>query len=455
MPSSCGPGPVTEEFLLHKPKTWLECVDCSKGYSTDGADGVRYYCDCGGPLEVRYDLSGCNVSKELFDRRLSSDSNPNAYPFTSGVWRYKELVHPLISENEIVSRGEGNTSLYSHKRLDGFAGVKIIAKHEGENPTGSFKDRGMSVGITEAKRQGVKTVGCASTGNTSASLASYAALAGMKCILLIPEGKIAIGKLSQALAYGAKVFQVKGDFDNAMDLMQKAASGRGKPGIRGMSGIYSLNSVNPWRIEGQKTAIFELIQQLKWKAPDWISVPAGNLGNTSAFGKALGELKALGLIDKMPRIAAIQAVGANPFYKLFKEGGSSIVPVKADTIASAIKIGSPINWKKAIRVIKETRGVVEQVTDQEIMDAKAVIDGCGIGCEPASAASVAGVKKLVGKGVIKEDETVACVLTGNLLKDPDSTVNYHLGRLKGIRGNYKNSPTVIEPSISALKKCLG
>ncbi len=403
--------------------------------------GTRFRCDCGGLLEVEHELG--KVDQELFDNRLGGAEAP----YDSGVWRFKEIVYPEILEGYIVSRPEGNTNLYARRRLADYVGVKRLAmKHEGENPTGSFKDRGMTVGISEAVRLGAKTVACASTGNTSASLAAYAAQAGLGCVVFIPEGEIAYGKLAQALAYGAKVLQIRGNFDDAMRIVQQASEGLG---------LYLLNSVNPWRIEGQKTIIFELLQQRGWNPPDWIVVPAGNLGNTSAFGKALRELEQLRLIRKMPRIASIQAEGANPFYRLYTGGGDSLTPIaKPETVASAIKIGSPVSWRKALKAIQATRGVVEQVSDQEIMDAKAMVDRSGVGCEPASAASVAGAKKLVDGGVIDPDEDVVCVLTGNLLKDPDSTVRYHMEMMQGMRPKFSNQPMVVEPELSSVERAL-
>ncbi len=417
----------------------LECIECGKSVDL----GVVYRCECGGLLDVVIDLDSLRsiVSRELFSSRACSGK----FPYTSGVWRFRELVHPLVSEKDIVSRQEGNTYLYRHEKVSGYAGIENISlKHEGENPTGSFKDRGMTAGISEAKRLGMDTVACASTGNTASSLAAYAALAGIKSVVFIPEGMIAFGKLSQAIAYGARVLQVKGNFDDAMSLVQKSSS---------ELGVYLLNSINPWRIEGQKSIIFELVQQLSWEPPDWIIVPAGNLGNTSAFGKALYELVELELIDKIPRIASIQASGADPFYRAWKGGFHELKPVEnPDTIATAIKIGNPVSWKKALRTIKLTGGVVEEVTDQEIMDAKAIIDCSGIGCEPASATSLAGAKKLRDAGVIGRDENVTCIVTGNLLKDPDATINYHFMKLKGITPRFANKPTVIEPTIEAVRK---
>ncbi len=379
------------------------------------------------------------VDREFFDDRLKASHGFSG----SGVWRFKELVDPDIEEAHIVTRPEGNTNLYARSIIEDYVGLKgLKLKHEGENPTGSFKDRGMTVGISEARRLGARAVSCASTGNTSASLAAYAAQAGVKCVVFIPEGEISYGKLAQALSYGAEVLQIRGNFDDAMRMVQEASEGLG---------LYLLNSVNPWRVEGQKTIIFELIQQLGWEPPDWVVVPAGNLGNTSAFGKALVEMESVGLIDKVPRIASVQAEGANPFYRLWSEGGSMLRPLKPETVASAIKIGNPVSWRKALKAIHETRGVVECVSDQEIMDAKAVVDRSGVGCEPASAASVAGARKLVKGGVIGEDDEVVCVLTGHLLKDPDASINYHKREIRWIEPGFANPPKTIE-GISDIKE---
>jgi threonine synthase len=415
----------------------FKCVNCSH---TKLLDDV-YTCNCGGLYEVYHKFE--EISLELFDERLCELNSI----WSSGVWRYKELIHPSLDPDYIVSRPEGNTNLYERERVAEYTGInEIYMKHEGENPSGSFKDRGMTVGVSIALSVGATKVACASTGNTSASMAAYASQAGLQGIVFIPEGMIAYGKLAQALAYGSKVVQIKGNFDDAMDLI--------KNGARNL-GFYILNSINPWRIEGQKSIIFEMLQQLRWKPPDWIIVPAGNLGNTSAFGKALRELKSLGLIDKMPKIAAIQAEGANPFYKLWKSEEEELIPMKPETIATAIKIGNPVSWEKALRSIVETKGTVEQVTDNEIMDAKAVIDKSGIGCEPASAAAIAGAKRLREKDVISKDETIVCVLTGNLMKDSDTTVKYHLGVLKNIEAKRMNKPIQIEPNLENLDSIFG
>jgi threonine synthase len=412
------------------------CVDCGRDFEP----GLRLRCECGGLLEVMHEFPW--VDKDLFDRRLSHRSGA----YGSGVWRFKELVYPDLDVGRIVSRQEGNTNVYVHERFTEYTGIgKIAVKHEGENPSGSFKDRGMTVGVSEAVRLGASSVACASTGNTSASLASFAATIGMNCVVFIPEGMIAYGKLAQALSYGATVLQVRGDFDAAMWLVQEASA---------ELGLYLLNSVNPWRIEGQKSIIFELIQQRGWEPPDWIVLPAGNLGNTSAFGKALRELKSQGLIDDVPRLASVQAEGANPFYSLWSEREDSLTPMEPHTVASAIKIGNPVSWKKAIRSIEATDGVVEQVSDQEIMDAKAVVDRCGIGCEPASAASVAGARKLEAVGVIDPGDDVVCILTGNLLKDPGATVNYHTGVIEGVSPKFSNTPVVVNADLASVEEAL-
>lgn len=412
-------------------KAWLECISCKKTF--DGGD-QRFSCDCGALLDVKYDLSHAILDKQEVASRSSA----------SGVWRFREVVHPLAEK--VVSRGEGNTFLYSSSRVSDFVGANVSLKHEGENPTGSFKDRGMTVGVTEALRQKAKTVICASTGNTSASLASYAAMASLKCVVLIPEGMIAYGKLSQALAYGAKVVQVQGNFDEALALVQALSAKKG---------YYVLNSLNPWRLEGQKTIVWEALMQLNWSVPDWVVVPAGNVGNTSAFGKALMEAKELKWIEKIPRIAAIQAEGANPLYQTFTSGLDELIPVEhPETLATAIRIGRPVNWQKALRSIKDTNGVVEQVSEQQIMDAKSVVDAAGIGCEPASAASVAGAKKLFENGVVKPGDSVLCVLTGHVLKDSEATVNYHQRQLEGIESTFANAPIQTRADLASLGRAL-
>jgi threonine synthase len=287
----------------------------------------------------------------------------------------------------------------------------------------------MTGGVTQANVLGMQRVACASTGNTSAALASYAALAGLEGIIFLQNKQIALGKLAQGIAYGATCLRIDADFDRNLELVREVSE---------RLNIYVLNSVNPFRLEGQKSIMFEAMQQLRWQVPDWIVCPGGNLGNSSAFGKALKEMYELGLIDRVPRLAIIQAEGASPLYQSFTREFEDYEPMKAATLATAIKIGNPVNYQKAVRTIHMTDGFVEMVTDQEILDAKALIDAAGIGCEPASACSLAGTKKLVDMGIIKPSETVVGVLTGHLLKDPDATIGYHSNTLEDITPNHPN-----------------
>lgn len=406
----------------------LQCIECGQQYPINQ---LMYTCEaCGGLLDVLHDMDRLKqtVTRETFDARLGA--GPLDAPYNSGVWRYKELIYPDLPNEQIVSRPEGNTNLYDVPKLAEWAGVdRLFLKHEGENPTGSFKDRGMTGGVTQARVLGMERVACASTGNTSAALASYAAQAGMEGIVFFQNKNVAVGKLAQAIAYGATGIRINADFDRNLELVREVAQ---------QLGIYVLNSINPFRLEGQKSIMFEVIQQLKWHVPDWIVVPGGNLGNSSAFGKGLHELYELGLIDKMPRLAIIQTEGASPMYRAYQRGFDKLEPMKAQTVATAIKIGNPVNYPKAVRTIKWTNGVVEMVTDQEVMDAKALIDAAGIGCEPASACSLAGTRKLVEAGVIQPGETVVGVLTGHVLKDPDAVVNYHTDALEDIHPAHPN-----------------
>ena len=338
----------------------------------------------------------------------------------SGVWRFREMLPILNSENNIVSIAEGNTPLYDLQRMGERLGVvRLSAKHQGMNPTGSFKDTGMTTALSVAKESGAAWVACASTGNTSASMAAYAARAGMRSLVLLPDGEIAWGKLAQAMDYGALTLQLRADFDGCVRVLMEVV--RRAP-------VYLLNSVNPFRLEGQKTAAFEIAEQMDWQVPDHLIVPGGNLANSSALGKGFLEMKQLGLVARTPRISVIQAEGANPLYRAMHEfGGKKLEPVEAKTRATAIRIGNPASWKKAVRVIEETGGWVEQVSEAEIALAKAEIGAEGIGCEPASAVTLAGLKKLVAQGKVAKEDSVVLLLTGHTLKDPDYTIQYHRG----------------------------
>jgi threonine synthase len=420
--------------------TWQICARCGRDLPLSFA---KSQCPtCAGLLEARHrppDVQGRELA-ELFARRRQTGEGLDS----SGVWRYREIVLP-DAESDIVTHPEGNTPLLKRDPVSRFTGIEELwLKHEGHNPTGSFKDRGMTVGVTQAKRVGARAIACASTGNTSASLAAYGALARIPALVFVPAGQVAAGKLAQTLAYGARTLVVRGDFDVCFALGREASE---------KLDVYLLNSVNPFRLEGQKTIVFEALEQLGWEPPDWIVLPAGNLGNTSAFGKALREARDLGLIPRLPRLAAVQAEGANPFARSFREGFSRRHRVKAETAATAIRIGDPASHDRAVEAIRLTDGTVTDVTDDEILEAKAVVDGSGAGCEPASAASVAGARKLVGQGVIRATDRVVAILTGHILKDPGLLLRYH--QEIDPPPPRANRPVEIEPTLSAVEEVLG
>ncbi len=402
---------------------------------------VIYNCPkCGGLLEARYtapEAGPCDLKNLWRNRRLSNDPLDQ-----SGVWRYREFLPFLPAYDRVVTLREGNTPVLEAPRAAEYGGLdRLSFKHQGFNPTGSFKDNGMTCGVAQALRLGMTRVACVSTGNTSASMAAYASAAGLEPMIFLPHGNIAFGKLAQALEYGARTFQVEANFDQILALVRRLAE---------QLGIYLLNSINPFRIEGQKTIVLELMDQRDWRAPDWVVLPGGNLGNTSAFGKAFREMREWGLIDRLPRLAVIQAEGSAPFHDLMHSADRSHLHAVAhpDTLATAIKIGDPVSWPKALQEVSVSNGVVEKVSEQEIADAKAVIGRCGIGCEPASAATLAGIRKLVGKGQIQKHEDVVAVLTGHLLKDQDYVYSYHASVLRLSDGtellsNLRNSPIVL------------
>src|SRR5277367_4669033 len=402
-------------------------------------DEAIYNCpDCGGLLEVVFLEQ--RVEMEMLKKIWRTRRTSNDLLEQSGVWRYRELLPFDGHHHQVVSLREGNTPLLDAPHAARYGGLDHLTfKHQGFNPTGSFKDNGMTCGVTQAIRLDRQRVACVSTGNTSASMAAYASASGLDSIVFIPHGNISYGKLAQALEYGARTFQVEANFDQILALVRVLAE---------RLGIYLLNSINPFRIEGQKTIVFEMLDQRDWRVPDWIVLPGGNLGNTSAFGKALREALALGLIDRMPRLAVIQAEGSAPFYDFVASGGEFHAVAKPETLATAIRIGDPVSWPKALREVRESNGAVEKVTEQEIADAKAQIGRCGIGCEPASAATLAGIRKLTARGVIDRGADVVAVLTGNLLKDPDYIYRYHTGKLETpagvkIKSTYGNQPIVV------------
>ncbi len=441
-PRTAAPAPIRAPIARPTPGTLgalrVRCMACEAVTPGDVAIGTCP--SCGGLLDVELDLPPA-----LRRGDLGADLPPTLA--SSGVWRYRALLPP-IPDAAIVTRAEGNTPLYLDDRLAAYAGLTggaFGAKHEGHNPTASFKDRGMTVGVSHAVAVGARVVACASTGNTSASLAAYAAAAGLPALVLIPEGKIAGGKLAQTIAYGARVVQVRGDFDDALRLLRELVAAYD---------VYLCNSVNPFRLEGQKAILFELLEQLGWRVPDVIALPGGNLGNTGAFGKALAELLKVGLIDRLPKLLTVQAAGSAPFAAFHARGWADWAAVTAETVATAIKVGDPASVARARRAIVLSGGGGTTVSDDAIPDATAAIDRVGIGCEPASAASLAGTRRLVAEGAIPPDATVVGVLTGHVLKDADAVVAYHLQDHDGAPRPGANRPVSVPAELGALERVL-
>jgi len=429
----------------------FRCIAC--GEISDAARQDFRCSACGDLLEITYPQwkeakpDAQQLKAKWRERKLS-----HRQVDLSGVWRFRDLLPALDHDDHAVTLREGNTPLYALPRCAAITGVRLFAKHQGMNPTASFKDTGMTVAASFALLAGFRWVACASTGNTSASMAAYAARGGMRALVLVPEGKISWSKLSQALDYGAVTCQLRTDFDGCLKLLQDLVK---------RAPVYQLNSINPFRLEGQKTLAIELMEQLEWQTPDHIIVPGGNLGNSSAIGKALLEMRDLGLIATLPKVSVIQAEGANALVRTLREaGGKKLITVAAETRATAIRIGNPASWKKAAHVLQATGGACEQVSELEIAQAKAEIGAEGIGCEPASAVTLAGLKKLVKQGFVKPDETVVLVLTGNLLKDPDFTIDFHRGGMFGenqqaeLLAPLRHPPIVLDATLDAVIRTL-
>ena len=449
-------------------QSFFLCINEPCGRKFDISEKLYQCPDCMDLLDIVNQFNSIDIPelKKKFRQRQTSN-----HPLDlSGVWRYREFL-PFSEEDygHVVTLGEGNSPVLEAPRSAEYIGLeRLRVKHLGWNPTGSFKDHGMTVGVSQARKLGSRVVACASTGNTSASMAAFCARANIRSVVFIPEGQIAYGKLSQTLDYGAITIQIQGNFDVAMNLVRELSS---------ETDLYLMNSINPFRLEGQKTVMLELFDQLDWEIPDRIVVPGGNLGNSSSYGKALMELKDLGFIEKIPRITIIQASGADPLHRTLVTSSRELVPVRdAWTLASAIKIGQPISWKKAVRALEFTDGWCDVVSEQEIADAKAVLGRDGIGCEPASATTVAGVKRLLEStrnethgASIDPKEDVIAILTGHQLKDPEYTVNYHLDNLyehavyehqiveKSGKLNtmFANKPTVLPPDKEKIIRRLG
>ncbi len=453
-----------------KKNAYIQCVIPSCGRTYDVHE-VQTECEkCGNLLDVKYKGHVSPKLKDVFYERRNHEGNIFD---ESGVWRFRELINFVDVNTEdydeyskiLVSLDgdEGKTKPFHLTKVAEYVGLEsdnFWLQFEGNNPTGSFKDNGMSTSFTHAKMLGIKKVACASTGNTASSAAAFAANEWMEAIIFIGEGKIAKGKLAQILDYGAKVIQIKGDFDDAMARVMELAKKKE---------VYIVNSINPYRIEGQKTMMHRVLDYLEWKIPDWIVFPGGNLGNTSAFGKAFMELHEWGWIQKIPRMAVVNAEGANTFYELFNEKNlrwnkgkvnDEIIKdyqsyldrnrIKAKTKASAIEILKPVNLKKALRTLEFTNGIVAQVNDKQMLDSRAIVGRNGFGCELASAATVAGIKKLVKEEIIEKDETVVGILTGHMLKDPDTIINYHLNS----KNKFANTPIVIENDPKLIAKVI-
>jgi threonine synthase len=375
-------------------------------------DPLAVACACGGMPEVAAPapaLRAAGLRESFRLRRISDDPLDR-----SGVWRFRELLPPIAREH-VVTLMENVLPLHRANTGAAFCNANDVHYlHQGANPTGSFKDGGMTAAVSHAKARGATVAICASTGNTASSMAAYAARAGMRAIVVVPAAGVSEAKLAQVLDYGATAVAIDGDFDDALALVRTLDPQR----------VAIVNSVNPYRIEGQKCAAFVLLEARAWKVPDWIVLPGGNLGNTSAFGKGLREALALGLIDRLPRIAVVQAAGANPFARVFRDGGD-LQPITAHTSASAIRIGAPASWRRALSIVRTFDGVVLDVDDEAIAEARAVIGRDGVGCEPASAASLAGARVLREQGTIRQDESIVLILTGHVLKDGAYAAAYH------------------------------
>ncbi|MEH6944038.1 threonine synthase [Bacillus sp. JJ722] len=415
------------------------CMDCGKELPSNE---FHYYCTCGGLIDIVHDFRRYDADclKRLFHERLSERMTP----YASGVWRYKELIYPELPDDYIVTKFEGNTGLYTSELLQNYTGLKqVLVKAQSENPSGSFKDNGMTVAVSHGKSLGHKLFTCTSTGNTSSSLAMYASIANVNSCVFVPDKDISINKVLQTLAYGAKVFSFDGTYDDGIQFLEKYSNDLG---------LYVCNSINPFRIEGQKSIIYEIAQYLNWQLPEWIIVPGGALSNATALGKGLQDLFTLGFINKMPKVAIVQAEGASPFHKMLLQEKNELKPEPfPNTRASALNIGNPPSWKKALRTIIQTEGITISVTDEEILNAKAIIDKSGIGCEPASAATIAGLRHLVSQKLIDKEESVLCILTGNILKDTDVLKHYHFG--EHANASFKNTIQRSELTINSIRKC--
>jgi threonine synthase len=416
-------------------RSHFQCIECGATYPLDQ---TRYTCECGELLDVITDFDAFHRTPEAWRAEWDAGTAQTAFR------RYKDFLLPDLPDECVVSLREGDTPLYeADERLLRYCGVgRLLLKHEGMNPTLSFKDRGMVAGVSWAKHLGVATVVCASTGDTSASLAAYAAHAGMAAAVLLPRGKVSDEQLTQAIAYGARVLELETDFDGCMRVVQELAR---------QHEVYLLNSMNSIRIEGQKAIGLETLHQLGWAVPDWFVVPVGNAGNISALGKGLRELHQLGIIGKVPRLIGVESERANPLYVSYTKNFGALQPVVAgQTVASAMQIGNPVSFKKAVRELQFSSGLMEQVSDDEILDAKAAADACGIAICPNSATTLAALRKLTGRGVVGAGDTVVAMMTAHGAKFSASARTYHFE----MKARFSNKPTVVEPKLDAVSRAL-
>ncbi|MBN1317232.1 MAG: threonine synthase [Anaerolineales bacterium] len=432
--------------------SWLECIrGCGRRYSIFD---VVYRCeDCGGLLNVEHDLQALKDRSaagwmNLFDRRTRT----NEWPYGSGVWGKKEWVCPEIENRNVVSTYEGHTNCFWAERLGNEIGLPDLwIKLCGNSHTGSFKDLGMTVLISVVRQmisdgKPIRAVACASTGDTSAALSAYAAAAGIPSIVFLPRGKVSTAQLVQPIANGALVLALDTDFDGCMRVVQEVTADQT---------IYLANSMNSLRMEGQKTVGIELVQQFDWEVPDWIIIPAGNLGNVSALGNGLLMMRELGMIDTLPRIACAQAANANPLYLSFQTGFKEYLPVEAKkTQASAIQIGAPVSYERAVKVLQAFEGVVEQATEDELANAAARADSAGLYNCPQTGVALAVLFKMLERGDILPKQRVIVISTAHGLKFTRFKVDYHERSLPGVDARWANPPVELPPDVSAVYRAI-
>ncbi|MBT3344808.1 MAG: threonine synthase [Gemmatimonadetes bacterium] len=436
-------------------RAWFECIRCGK--ERYALNEVVYECSsCGGLLEVQHDLEAlakrpAAAWRDLFDERYMGTS----WPYGSGVWGKKEVVCPTVEQENVVSMYEGGSNLFWAERFGHQIGVQDLwIKQCGNSHTGSFKDLGMTVLVSMVKQmradgKKIPAIACASTGDTSAALGAYGAAADIPVIVFLPKDKISLAQLIQPIANGALTLSIRSDFDGCMKLVQELCR---------EEDIYLANSMNSLRIEGQKTVGIEITQQFDWNVPDWIIIPGGNLGNVSALGKGFLEMQAMGIIDRLPGIVVAQAQRANPLYRSFKSRFETFEPMRAgDTLASAIRIGDPVSWERAIKVLKRFDGIVEEASEDELANACAMADRTGLFTCPHTGVALAALLKLIERRQITSDQKVVVVSTAHGLKFPEFKVGYHEDRLRdshGVEPLHANQPVEVDPDYDQVRSAI-